>query len=482
MKFYYLLTIFLLITHYSIGQPKGNWTFKDFKMVYKKCIDLTEKNNPNTEKLCNCMKVKFSQNFSPQEYKKLSDSAIFHFFFYNNLDCVFRNRLDDQHEYSLLRDLSKYEDEKNYVAQEKVLKELVRCGYDSWDILNSLGFVQLCLKKYSLAKRTLDFALQEKPNDLYIQGNLANYYLLIGNYTEAIKIYIANKEKKMLEDKLFKEAVSEDLREFERLGIPNTHFGKVRAALHIDWETSFSNSTEKGQYKTIKIDKNLDTSAFSQLTYDEEYSIKRQEDKEEKNHVDLLNNRAKLMLQTQSEGEIIKQNAINEKLALCNCYYEGDTLFVQINIAGGGSWFGPYEGLGLDIKIIGNQFSSSFNRWSTMNKVYREQINDTNKHYILVDNEEQELHLRNKLTYKQNDLIYGLLKFRSKTYYIAEDESHHNKDKGHDSKKYDERFQGAMYFKCNKLKSRKLEWKRRKDDPPVYIKAPYHIFDIQEYK
>jgi hypothetical protein len=411
----------------------------------------------------------------------LSDSEIQTFFNHSHFDCVFKRSFDDQHEYSLLRDLRKCEDENNYEAQEKVLMELIRCGYDSWDILNSLGFVQLCLKKYSSAKSYLDLALIEKPGELYTLGNLANYYLLMGNYRKAIRMYQSNKDKIIIKEKLFQEAVSEDLREFERLGIPNTHFRKVRAALHIDWETVFTNSAENGPFKTIKIDQNLDTSAFSKLSYDEEYTTKRQKEKDDQNQIDLFNNRAKLMLQTQSEGEIIKQNNINEKLAPCNCYYEGDTLFVQINIAGGGGWFGPNEGLGLDIKIISNQFSSSFYRWSTMNKVYREQINDTNKHYILVDNEEQELQLRKKLSYKQNDLIYGLLKFRSKTYYLAEDESRKNKDQVHVSKKYDERFQGAILFKCNKLQSRKIEWKSRKNDPPIYIKAPYHIFDLQEY-
>ena len=130
--------------------------------------------------------------------------------------------------------LSEQMNRKDYEAQEKTIIEAFQIGVpQTLNLLNNLGYAQLCNKKYDEAKKTLQAALDLNPNYLLAIGNLGNYFLLTGNYEQAITLFKEHKNKKIYDNKKFKESVSEDLKEFERLGLGNPDFDKVRKELKI---------------------------------------------------------------------------------------------------------------------------------------------------------------------------------------------------------------------------------------------------------
>ena len=130
--------------------------------------------------------------------------------------------------------LSEQQNRKDYEALEQTIIEAFQIGVpQSLVLLNNLGFAQLCNQKYDEAKISLQAALDLNPNYLLAIGNLGNYFLLTGSYEQAITLFKEHKNKKINGNKKFKKTVSDDLKEFERLGLKNSDFDKVRKELKI---------------------------------------------------------------------------------------------------------------------------------------------------------------------------------------------------------------------------------------------------------
>lgn len=215
------------------------WTVTSADKIYSNCIESFLARTTAIEQLCACFKDKVLNTYSPSSYNTLTISDRNSYYTNqikycaeetgNNIAINNNKRIKE-----LLELLQGQNVTKDYAELEKTLFELITLGVDNYEIYNTLGFCQLCLKKYDEAKKTLTVGLGKNPTDLFLLGNLGDYYLLTNQFDQAMEIFIEHKNKKLGDKRRFKEAVSSDLREFERLGIGNNYFDRVRKELRID--------------------------------------------------------------------------------------------------------------------------------------------------------------------------------------------------------------------------------------------------------
>lgn len=257
--------------------------------------------------------------------------------------------------------------------------------------------------------------------------------------------------------------------------------------LSINFSTCFG---QLKSFKQIIYDNGMDTSCFKILTKNELKVIETQKYRhkiDSSRDIDFEGNRAKLNIESVWVNETVKEEHINKKPASCNCYYEKDTLFIQINCTGGGGYAGisGQEGLGFDIKVIGNNFTSNYFQWNSTYAMYKDR-NDSIKAYTVAKNKAQELKLKKIVNYKENEIIYGTLKYKTDTIYLTNEKI--LKNPYHDPlgqvetiKEETYLSKGLVTFKCDKLKKRNVVFfnKYWKIEGKKYyiLKAPYHIFD-----
>ena len=215
------------------------WTSENLDKIYNNCLGTFANKSSEAEQICNCLKSKIANDYTPSIYNQLSESSRQKLYKDLISNCatetdntsIVQNDKKIKELYELLRGQSVT---KDYEAQEQTFNELIQYGIISWEIYNGLGFTQLCLGKYEEAKKSLQIGLGKNPTELFLLGNLADYYLLTGKYEQAIEIFKEHKNKKLADKRRFKEAVSDDLKEFERLGKSNSDFDRVRKELKID--------------------------------------------------------------------------------------------------------------------------------------------------------------------------------------------------------------------------------------------------------
>lgn len=107
-------------------------------------------------------------------------------------------------------------------------------GIDTSEVYEGLVHSQLNLGQFEEARKNLTVGLGKNPDDPDLFTNLGHYYLLTGKYDEAMAVYEKYKKKKLDNKQKFRQVVSDDLKEFERLGFGNSHFDQVRKNLRID--------------------------------------------------------------------------------------------------------------------------------------------------------------------------------------------------------------------------------------------------------
>jgi tetratricopeptide (TPR) repeat protein len=215
------------------------WSAANIDFLYSDCIKRFAVRTVAAEQICGCFKDKMTDNFSPAAYNALS--------------------VTDRHKYgdSYIDDCAKETGNKSAIEKNKRIKEitevlqgqilvndyeaiaksyseLIELGVDNWEVYNGLGFCQLCLKKYEDAKQTLTKGLSKSPEELFLLGNLGEYYILTGQYDRAIEIFQKNRNKKLADGRRFKQAVADDIKEFRRLGIINPDFDRVKTELGIN--------------------------------------------------------------------------------------------------------------------------------------------------------------------------------------------------------------------------------------------------------
>lgn len=215
------------------------WTSENLDKLYNFCLGTYSNRSVETEQICNCVRDKISNQYTPLSFGKLSELGRQSFIKKEAANCATETGNtsvveNDKKIKELFELLQGQNVTKDYEAQEQTFKDLIQNRVTNWQIYNGLGFTQLCLGKFEEAKKSLQIGLGKNPTELFLLGNLADYYLLTGKYDQAIEIYKEHKNEKLEDKRTFKEAVSDDLKEFERLGLSNTDFEKVRKELRID--------------------------------------------------------------------------------------------------------------------------------------------------------------------------------------------------------------------------------------------------------
>jgi len=221
----------------SVQVYEDKWTLDNLNKIYNYCLGRFTVKNAEVEQICKCVKDKMLNNYKPIAFYQLSESSRNAQIQNEISNCTVEtgNSSVVDKEKKIKELYEQYRGQnitKDYEAQEQTLIELIQYGVTNSDMYNSLGWAQLCLRKYEDAKKSLQTGLGKNPKSLYLLGNLGHYYLLTGKYEQAIAIFQEHKNKK-IDGKKFKELISMDLKEFEQIGIKNPDFEKVRKKLKI---------------------------------------------------------------------------------------------------------------------------------------------------------------------------------------------------------------------------------------------------------
>ncbi|MBS1773957.1 MAG: tetratricopeptide repeat protein [Bacteroidetes bacterium] len=218
---------------------QDEWVSETTDKVFEDCVNNFSIHDAAHEQVCNCFKDKIVASYTPSSFSNLSNSDLSKL--YNDLvkSCAEQSGNSgilqkDKRIKELVEFIKGQTITKDYSGQEKSLVELITLGVDDYQIYNSLAYCQLCLKKYDEAKKNLTIGLGKNPTDLFLLGNLGDYYLLTNQYDQAIEIFRLHKNERLEDKRHFKDAVADDLKEFERLGITNDSFNKVRKELRIE--------------------------------------------------------------------------------------------------------------------------------------------------------------------------------------------------------------------------------------------------------
>lgn len=218
---------------------QDEWVSESMDKVFEDCINSFSLSDAVHKQICNCFKDKIIAAYTPSSFSMLSNSDLNKLYSDYIKSCAEQSGqssvLQKDNRIRELDELIKGQTiTKDYVGQEKSLLELLTLGVDNYRVYNSLAYCQLCLKKYDEAKKSLTIGLGKNPTDLFLLGNLGDYYLLTNQYDQAIQIFLQYKNEKLEDKRRFKEAVASDLKEFERLGLSNDDFIKVRKELRIN--------------------------------------------------------------------------------------------------------------------------------------------------------------------------------------------------------------------------------------------------------
>lgn len=227
-----------VVAEVNVPVYEDKWSNSNKEKIYNDCIRTFSTVTTAQEQICNCYVDNIIANYVPSAYSNYSGNDLKRIFSEQVKVCSEKtgnssvwdreNRIRELSELLQGQSIA-----KDYVEQEKSLIELIHLGLDNYNVYNSLGFCQLCLKKFPEAKRNLTIGLGKNPSDLYLLGNLANYFLLTNQYDLSIKIFLEHRNKRLRDNVRFKDAVADDLKEFERLGISNSHFQQLRKDLRI---------------------------------------------------------------------------------------------------------------------------------------------------------------------------------------------------------------------------------------------------------
>lgn len=215
---------------------EDKWTSESIDVLYKNCIQNFRLQSKETEQICNCYRTKAVAKYTPSKYASSSEAELnqFHEELVNECAKSTANQqflIKENKVKDLLELVQGQNVIKDYVELEKSFLTLISLGFNSYEVYCSLGFYQLCLKKFDEAKQSLTRGLGKKPDNLFLLGNLGNYYLLTNQYNQALEIYKAHLNEKLTDSKTFKDAISEDIKEFEKLGISNPDFDILKRDL-----------------------------------------------------------------------------------------------------------------------------------------------------------------------------------------------------------------------------------------------------------
>lgn len=214
------------------------WSAKNTEMLYNNCLSKFSIKDAASEKICDCTKNQIKTNYLPSAFVNLSGPEKDKIMRDNIKNCTQKMGLDalpdrEGRISEIFRLIKGQNITKDLSGLNVSYNELISLGVTTPQVYNGLAFTLLCQQDNQEAKKNITLGLGKDSQDLYLLENLGNYYLLTGQYDLAMEIYRKYKNEKLPDKRKFKESLAQDLTEFERSGIKNANFDKVRKELKL---------------------------------------------------------------------------------------------------------------------------------------------------------------------------------------------------------------------------------------------------------
>ena len=216
----------------------NEWTLGSKQFFTDKCLGNFVKKDEKEEQVCNCFSEKIVETYDPSTFNSFTENQKEEYYrtvlelcyeTTGNIEVKDSNKRLEE----LTEDIRGLRIAKDYENLRLRYEEMLSLGIENDQIYNSLGWYCLLTNRLEDAKKYLIKGLGKSPHNLYLQGNLANYFLLTGDYKNAEEIYLKYKKHRFVDRMKWKDAVGEDLKLFESLGMYNSDFERVRKVLKI---------------------------------------------------------------------------------------------------------------------------------------------------------------------------------------------------------------------------------------------------------
>jgi hypothetical protein len=221
-----LFGLFDSFTDYKI-EPLSNWNvWSDYNMtgLYLELYKYIGKQSVHYDSIYYCLSNKIIEKYTVKQWAKLPYFSINKIVNEYLNDCfISLNETKLKDEVSKKNILVSQVDSlyliKDYKNIASIYVELYNMGFMfSGMIYNDIAWFKLLAQDYNGAFIYLEKGLALYPENLFLLGNLANYFLLTNKYSQAEEIYLANKNK-MIEFRTWEYMVKSDFEKFANLGI-----------------------------------------------------------------------------------------------------------------------------------------------------------------------------------------------------------------------------------------------------------------------
>jgi hypothetical protein len=250
------------------------WSTKSVNQVHEICLKDFANVDSKVQSVCNCITEKLTDRYKPKYFADLSPDRRQQVFNVIKEECYqSTGNTDIANKEVRIKELTKeiqgLEFTKEYVQLVEKYDEIIGLGVANSESYNGAGWYCLLTKQFERAKGYLTKGLGENRNNPYLHGNLANYYMLTGQFEAAKEIHLKLKKHKFSKKRAWKDAVAEDLNLFESLDIYLENFNDIRKVLGIPkgrfaetfdprYEAKGTMSFQKGKESFVGVVKALD--------------------------------------------------------------------------------------------------------------------------------------------------------------------------------------------------------------------------------
>lgn len=209
------------------------WATASMNQLNSNCLSFFTHNNEAIQNVCGCVTEQIMRDYTPKEFIEASKERQGLAFNQSKQVCYSTTNTAHIEEQDiqikqLIKDITGLRAIKNYAAMVSKYDTLIALGKKDDKTYNGLAWNCLLSRQFDKAKNALVAGLGEEPNSLKLQGNLAHYYLLTGDFEAAKAIHLRFKGQQITEETEWKEMVRQDLLTFENLDIYHPDFNKAR--------------------------------------------------------------------------------------------------------------------------------------------------------------------------------------------------------------------------------------------------------------
>lgn len=214
------------------------WTADSRSQLQEYCRSLFAHPSAAVHEVCQCCVQTLTTKHLPSTYLAFNKDEQQQLMIELQTSCSKETGHPDVHErqariQQLSEEITGLEQLKDYKALLNRFRELEQLGVQTPDVYNSLGWFALLNQRWDLAKTYLGKGLGKDPTNLYLQGNLAHYFLLTGQRQEAEAIYWKYRRKRLAKKLTWRTMVKTDFALFEQLGISNDDMIIIKKKLRI---------------------------------------------------------------------------------------------------------------------------------------------------------------------------------------------------------------------------------------------------------